>query len=117
MAMADSHSPVLLLALRGRRVGQLFSPAVLDQQVPADQIRQTRTMLEAIVSGHGAAWSKFNPCEEIAELLKGGERHTAARCLTDGQPRRTNRSIPRSSLDLSAGERFLRGCSSSWTLM
>jgi hypothetical protein len=38
--------------------------------VPADQIRQTRTVLETIVPGHRAAWGKLGACEEIADLLK-----------------------------------------------
>ena len=39
-------------------MGQIIAAAVLHQQMPADQIRQTRTMLEAIVSGHRAGWTE-----------------------------------------------------------
>ena len=36
----------------------------------ANQIRQTRAGLEAIVPGHRAAWFKFGADEEIADLIK-----------------------------------------------
>lgn len=52
-------------------MGQLVPSAVLDQQMPADQIGQTGTVFQAIVPGHGAAWGKFGACEEITELLEG----------------------------------------------
>ena len=55
-------------------MSQLLTVAVLHQQVLANQVRQTRTGLEAIVFGHRAAWSKFSPCEEIADLLKPERR-------------------------------------------
>ena len=44
--------------------------AVFHQQMPDNEIRQARTLFEVIVSRHGATWSKFRPCEEIADLLK-----------------------------------------------
>ncbi|MEK7764377.1 MAG: hypothetical protein AAB433_22620 [Nitrospirota bacterium] len=49
---------------------QVLSLAVLHQQVPTNQIRHTRTVLQAIVPGHRAAWFKFGSSEEIADLLK-----------------------------------------------
>ena len=51
-------------------VREIGSPAVLHQQMSANQIRQTRAVLEAIVPGHRATWCKFGACEEIADLLK-----------------------------------------------
>jgi len=51
-------------------VSHLFSPAVLDEQMPTDEIRQTRAGLQAIMSGNGPAWSELGAGEEIAELLK-----------------------------------------------
>ncbi len=51
-------------------MSQVLSAAGLHQQMSANQIRQTCTVLEAIVSGHRATWSKFHFCEEIADLLK-----------------------------------------------
>jgi len=71
--------------LRGDRdMLQLVPSAVPHSQVPTDQIRQTRAGLEAIVTGHGAAWSKFRPSEEIADLLKR-ERRTAGRDSSGGR--------------------------------
>ena len=49
---------------------EVVTAAVLHQQMPANQIRQTRAVFEAIMPGHRAAWSKLGTCEEIAELLK-----------------------------------------------
>jgi hypothetical protein len=40
--------------------------------MPADEIRQTRTLLEVRVPRHWAAWSKLSPSEESADLLKWG---------------------------------------------
>lgn len=51
-------------------MGQVVTLAELHQQMPADQIRHTRTMLEAIMPGHRAAWFKFGSSEEISDLLK-----------------------------------------------
>jgi hypothetical protein len=51
-------------------VREVASAAVLNQKVPANQIWQTRTMLEAIVPKHGTAWGKFGAGEEFAHLLK-----------------------------------------------
>jgi hypothetical protein len=51
-------------------MGQLVSSAVLHQQMPADESRQTRAVLEAIMSEHGATRFKFDACEEITHLLK-----------------------------------------------
>ena len=53
-------------------MGQIIAAAVLHQQMPANQIRQTRTMLKALVPGHGATWLKFGACKEIPDLLKWG---------------------------------------------
>jgi len=51
-------------------MGQLLSAAVLHQQMSANQIWQTRTVLEVSVPRHRATWSKLGACEEIADLLK-----------------------------------------------
>jgi hypothetical protein len=51
---------------------QLLSSAVIHQQMPADEMQQTRTLLEAIVSGHWTARLKFGAWEEIADLQAGG---------------------------------------------
>ena len=50
---------------------RLIQAAVLNQQVPTDEIRQTRTMLDAIVPGYRATWSKFDSSEEIADFPCG----------------------------------------------
>jgi hypothetical protein len=51
-------------------MSQLGTAATLHQQMPADEIRQTRAGLQAIVSDDRAARSKFNLREEITDLLK-----------------------------------------------
>ena len=63
-------------------MGQIITAAKLNQQMPANQIRQTRTMLEALVPGRRATWRKFGASEEITDLLKWsavlqGEVHQA----------------------------------------
>jgi hypothetical protein len=62
---SPSHS-----LIRHRDVRQFASPAVLNQQVPTNQIRHTGTVLKAVVSSDRAAWLKFGSSEEIAHLLK-----------------------------------------------
>ena len=57
-------------ALPSRNMSQLLSAAVLHQQMPANQIRQSRTVLEAIVSRDRATRFKFDAGEEIAHLLQ-----------------------------------------------
>jgi len=47
--------------------------------MPANEIRQTRTLFEAIMPEHRAAWSKLGACEEIAEFLK---RSAVLQCNT-----------------------------------
>lgn len=49
---------------------QLVSAAILDQHMPTDQIRQTQTLLDAIVSRYRPTWSKLGACEEITDLPK-----------------------------------------------
>lgn len=49
---------------------QLIPLAIRHEQMSADQIRHTRTMLETIVPGHRATWIKFGSSEEIADLFK-----------------------------------------------
>ena len=49
-----------------------MSAAVLHQQMSANQIRQTRTVLEVIMPGHRATRFKFDACEEIAYLPSKG---------------------------------------------
>ena len=51
-------------------MGQFFPAAVLNQQMLPDQIRETRTVFDAIMSGDGAPWGKFSASEEIAHLIK-----------------------------------------------
>ena len=51
-------------------MSEFVTPAILHQQMSAYEIRQTRTLLEVIVPGHWATWSKFGPSEEITDLLK-----------------------------------------------
>lgn len=50
-------------------MGEIMPSAVLHQQVQTDEIRQTRTMLEAIVPGYRATRGKFGSSEEIADFL------------------------------------------------
>ena len=69
-------------------MSQLVTVAILDQQMPANQIRQTRTVFEAIVPGYRAAWLKFGACEEITDLLKRsailqGETHQAGHYVVE----------------------------------
>jgi hypothetical protein len=61
----------LLDELIGKQMRQVCTAAVFNQQMLADQIWKTGTVLEAIMSGHWPAWGKFGASEEIAELLKG----------------------------------------------
>ena len=49
----------------------VLTAAVFDEEMPADEIGQTRTVLQPIVPGHRAARLEFGASEEIAELLKG----------------------------------------------
>ena len=80
-------------------MSQLVSAAILHQQMPANEIRQTRTLPEAIVSRHRATWSEFDACEEIADLLKRsavlqGETHQAGNDIVEtDQFRRTVRTF------------------------
>ena len=62
-------------------MGEVVPIAVFNQQVPAYEIRQTRTALEAIVSNDEAAWFKFDACEEIAHLLKRRALYCRARLI------------------------------------
>lgn len=89
-------------------MGQFFPAAVLNQQMLPDQIRETRTVSDAIMSGDRAPWGKFSPGEEIAHLLKR-ERRTAGQYSSGGQPCRTSQLIPKSSLALLDAERFQPG--------
>ena len=52
-------------------MGQIVTATVLNQQVQANQIRQARTVLDAVMPGHRAAWLKFGTSEEVADLLYG----------------------------------------------
>ena len=51
-------------------MSHFVTAAILHQQVPTDQIRQTRTVLEAIMSDNRSTWSKFGVREELADLFK-----------------------------------------------
>ena len=88
-------------------MGQFFPAAVLNQQMPPDQIRETRTVFDAIMSGDGAPWGKFSASEEIAHLLKR-ERRTAGQYSSGEQPRRRDRSIQKSSRAFQAKKDFCR---------
>ena len=51
------------------RIHQVVSSAILNQEVPANQIRHTRAVLDAIMSDDGATWGTFGSSEEIAQLF------------------------------------------------
>jgi len=53
-----------------RNMPEVVTAAVLHQQMPANEIRQTCAVLEAIMPDDGATWGKFGACEEIADVLK-----------------------------------------------
>lgn len=55
-------------------MGELIPTAVLDQEVPADEIGQAGAVLQPIMSRHLPAGGKFGACEEITQLLKGKHR-------------------------------------------
>lgn len=48
---------------------EILSPAVLDEQMPADQIGETGTVSDAIMPGYRASRLKLGACEEISQLL------------------------------------------------
>ena len=47
-----------------------MTTAILDQQMSANEIRQTRARLQAIVPHNGATRFKFDAGEELADFLK-----------------------------------------------
>ena len=53
-------------------MSQLVMAAVLHQQVPANEIRQTCAVLDVLVPDDVAIRGKLGACEEIADLLKRG---------------------------------------------
>ena len=64
-------------------VCQVLAPAVLDQQMSANEIRQTCAVLDVLVPDDVAIRGKLGACEEIADLLKRstvlqGETHQAS---------------------------------------
>ena len=61
--------------------GQFFPVKVFNQQVPTDEIRQTRAVLDAIVFDDGPAWGKFGSSEEISHLLKPAGTYWRARLI------------------------------------
>ncbi len=50
---------------------QVVSPTILNQHVSADEVRQTRTVLEAIMPRHQGTGVKFDASDDIAKVLKG----------------------------------------------
>jgi hypothetical protein len=52
---------------------QVVSPTILNQQVSADEVRQTRTVLETIIPRHQGTGVKFDGSDEIAKVLKEGK--------------------------------------------
>jgi hypothetical protein len=57
---------------------QVVSPTILNQHVSADEVRQTRTVLEAIMPRHQGTGVKFDASDEIAKVLKGSPPHCRA---------------------------------------
>jgi len=51
-------------------IPQLVTATVLHQQMPANDIRHTRTLLEVLVPRYRAASRKLGPCKESADLLQ-----------------------------------------------
>lgn len=52
-------------------MGEVVSPAILNEQVSSDEIRQTGTVFQSIVPRDGPAWGKLGAREEIADLFDG----------------------------------------------
>lgn len=48
-------------------MGEVVSPAILDEQVSSDKIRQTGTVFQAVMSRDRPAWGKVGACEEIGD--------------------------------------------------
>jgi len=74
----------LLLKKRSVSMSQVLTTTVFNQQVPTDEIRQARTMCNAIVPGDMATWGKFGSSEEIAQLFER-RRRTAVRASSGGR--------------------------------
>lgn len=47
---------------------EILPPAILDEQMPADQIRETGAVLDAIMPEDRARGLKLGACEEIADF-------------------------------------------------
>ena len=96
-------------------MSQLVTVAILNQQIPTDQIRQTRTLLEVIVSEHWTAWGKLGVGEEITDFLKRRpycRARLTRRAMTLYKPINSEeQSLPFRRRKITAG------WSSSWTLM
>src|ERR1051325_3895732 len=110
------HLGLSFLLMPSRDMCQLIAPAVLHQQMPTDQIRQTRAMLEAIVAGYRATRFKFDTGEEFTDLRKRGASYCSARLIRRATTsykaiNSDEQSLPFSRRKISAG------CSLSWTLM
>ena len=80
-------------------MSQFVTAAILHQQMPANQIRQTHAVLDAIMPGHRAAWSKLGACKDIADLLEqsavlqGKTRHVGDYIVETDQFRGTVQTI------------------------
>ena len=68
----------------GGHVGQVLAPAVRHQQMPANEIRQTRAGLGAIMSNNRATRFKFDTSEEIADIHES-EHRTAGQDSSGGR--------------------------------
>ena len=72
-------------------MSHVVTPAVLHQQMAANEVRQTRAGFQVIMPRDLATWSELGACKEIADLLKWRERRTAGRCSLGGLLRRRDR--------------------------
>lgn|SRR5215472_8930946 len=99
---------------RCRHVGQLIPMTVVNEQVSTDEIRHTRTVRETIMSDHSTARLKFDPREEIPELLRW-------RPILQGDTQQTGDDVVQpDQLGVQSGPFTRRktsaGSASSWTL-
>ena len=70
-------------------MGEVVSPAILDEQVSSDEIRQTGTVFQPVMSRDRPAWGKLGAREEIADLFEGctvlqGDTHQAGNDVVEG---------------------------------
>ena len=62
---------MVVLGIGWRHMGEFVSPAILDEQMSSNEIRQTGTVFQPIMSKDGPAWGKLGPCKEISDLFEG----------------------------------------------